>query len=246
MKTRILLAAALLAGAQLVHAAENAGTPADWPMPMHVPGPYGMLLGDRLESAFTDGHESYAWDLQGWYGGDYQRLRFKTEGEGEHGESPEDAELQLLYSRLFAPYWEWQLGLRHDFEPGDGRSFAVAGIQGAAPYEFEVDAGLYLSEDGDLSLRFEAEYDLLLTQRLVLQPRLELDAALNDAREFGVARGLNGSELGLRLRYELRREFAPYVGLEWERAYGATAGLVRADGGDASEIAFVAGVRFWF
>lgn len=242
----ILLITAALAAAGSAAGAEQAGTPDDWELPMHVPGPYWMVLADRAEAGFSDDEDGYAWDVQGWYGGDFRRLRFKTEGEGEQGESPADAEVQLLFSRLFAPYWEWQLGVRHDFEPGSGRSHFVAGVQGEAPYRFEVDAALFASEDGDVSARFEAEYDLRITQRLVLQPRLEVSAAFSDVRELGIARGFNSSELGVRLRYELRREVAPYFGIEWSRQYGGTADLARAAGEHTSATSVVAGLRLWF
>lgn len=221
---------------------EPAGTPDDWPMPVMDDHNYGMLLIDRAESALEDGGE-YTWDLQGWYGGDRNRAWLKTEGEGEWGGST-DAELQLLFGRMFAPYWDWQAGVRQDF--GSERSHLVLGVQGVAPYEFEIDAALFLSEKGDLSARLEAEYELLLTQRLVLQPRLEIEAALSDDRAAGTGSGLNHGELGLRLRYEIRREIAPYVGLSWERSYGDARDLARLEGEDSSKVAVVAGIRAWF
>lgn len=227
----------LLLAVAPVAADERAGTPDDWPAPMPDPGPFWMVQGDRLESTVAESHDSYAWELQGWYGHDRQRLRWKSDGEGEWGGRPESAELQILYSRLFSPYWEWQVGVRQDFRPGDGRSFAVAGLQGVAPYQFEIDAAMFVSDDGDVSLRFEAEYDLLLTQRLVLQPRVELAAALSDVAATGEQGGDVDAELGLRLRYEIRRELAPYIGAAYEREMG---------GNGHSEVALVAGLRFWF
>lgn len=221
-----------------VAADERAGTPADWPPPMHDPGPFWMVRGDRLESTLDETSNSFTWDLQGWYGYDRQRLHFKSEGEGEWGERVADAELQLLYSRLIAPYWEWQLGIRHDLRPDDGRSFAVLGVQGMAPYQFEIDTALFVSEDGDLSARFEAEYDLLITQKLILQPRLEVDAAFSDVVELGIRGGDVGAEIGLRLRYELRRELAPYLGFSVERR--------QDERGSHTESAFIAGLHFWF
>ncbi|MGB5579745.1 MAG: copper resistance protein B [Woeseia sp.] len=238
IKTSALTPGLLLLVAVAAAADERAGTPADWPAPMPAPGPFWMVQGDRLESTVAESGDSYAWELQGWYGYDRQRLRWKTDGEGEWGERPEAAELQLLYSKLFAPYWEWQLGVRNDFRPGDGRLFAVAGLQGTAPYQFEIDSALFVSEDGDLSVRFEAEYDLLITQRLVLQPRLELNLSLSDVVETGEQSGDIGSEIGLRLRYELRRELAPYAGVSFERVDDA--------GGSQSDVALVAGLHFWF
>lgn len=236
-----LLAPLLLAWmliASPASADERAGTPADWPPPMHDPGPFWMVRGDRLESTLGETDNSYTWDLQGWYGYDRRRLHFKSEGEGEWGKRNDDAQLQLLYSQLMAPYWEWQLGIRHDFRPADGRSFVVAGLQGLAPYLFEIDTALFLSEDGDLSARFEAEYDLLITQKLILQPRFEADLAFSDVAALGIRSGDYGAGLGLRLRYELRREFAPYLGFRLERQ--------RDMQGRRSESAFIAGLHFWF
>lgn len=227
-------------------AAEQAGTPDDWDMPMHKPGPFWVLLGDRAETGFSDGQDSYTLDIQGWYGYDWNRLRWKMEGEGIQGESPESAEVQLLFSRMFATYWEWQVGVRHDFEPGPARNHFVAGVQGSTPYEFEIDTAVFVSEDGDVSARLEAEYDLLLTQRLILQPRLEINAALSDVPAFDTGRGINNSELGLRLRYEFRREFAPYIGISWLQRYGDTADLLRQEGEDTSVTSVVVGIRFWF
>ncbi|MGB5347585.1 MAG: copper resistance protein B [Woeseia sp.] len=217
---------------------ERAGTPDDWPPPMHDPGPFWMVQGDRFESTLGESGNHYSWDLQGWYGYDRRRLRFKSEGEGEWGERSDDAELQLLYSQLVAPYWEWQLGIRHDFRPADGRSFAVAGLQGMAPYLFEIDAAFFLSQDGDLSARFEAEYDLLITQKLILQPRFEADLAFSDVAALGIRGGDFGTGLGLRLRYELRREIAPYLGFSLERRRDAL--------GTRTDNAFIAGLHFWF
>ncbi|MBT8085851.1 MAG: copper resistance protein B [Woeseia sp.] len=222
-------------------AAKQAGTPDDWEMPMHKPGPFWMLLGDRLESGFADGTDRYAWDVQGWYGYDFNRLRFKTEGEGEHGRSPEDAEVQLLFSRLFAPFWEWQVGVRRDVATGSGRSHVVAGIQGQAPYRFEVDVAIFVSEDGDTSGRAEVEYDLRLTQRLVLQPRVELNVSWSDVSELGITRGFNSAEAGVRVRYEVQREFAPYFGITWQKR-----NRIAGDAGESSTASLLLGVRAWF
>lgn len=238
--------AALTLLAATVHAYEPAGTPDDWPMPMMGNHPYGMLMSDRFEVGFADEADTYVWDVQGWYGGDGDRWWLKTEGEGEQGEPPDDAELQLLFSRMFAPFWDWQVGVRHDFRPRPDRSHLVLGVQGVAPYEFEIDAALFLSDQGDVTGRFEAEYDLRITQRLILQPRFELNAAFSDDTEIGLASGINATELGLRLRYELRRELAPYVGIAWERAHGGTADLARAEDESTSSTSLVIGVRAWF
>lgn len=225
---------------------EPAGTPDDWPNPIPDKEPYWMVLVDRLEARFADEFDSYVWDMQGWYGGDYKRLWIKTEGEGEQGESPENAELQALYSRRFAPFWDWQLGVRHDFEPRPDRTHLVLGLQGVVPYEFEWDSALFLSNEGDLTARLEVEYDLRITQRLIIQPRLELNAAASDIPELDLGSGVNNSELGLRLRYEISRELAPYIGVAWEQRYGDTKDFARQAGEPASVTSFVVGIHGWF
>ena len=207
---------------------------------------FGMLMADRLEAGFADEADTYLWDVQGWYGGDRDRWWVKSEGEGELGHSPEAAELQVLFGRMFAPFWDWQVGVRHDFRPRPDRTHLVLGVQGVAPYEFEIDTALFLSDQGDLSGRLEAEYEIRITQRLVLQPRFELNAALSDDRETGLADGLNSTELGLRLRYEIERELAPYIGVAWEQQYGGTADLARAQGEPTSLTSVVIGLRAWF
>lgn len=206
-----------------------------------------FIQGERLEYRSNEGAPLFLWDGQGWWGGDRDKLWLKTEGEYSFDEDAfEDAEVQALWSRAFARYFDLQAGLRHDFAPGDDRTFGVIGVQGLAPYLFEVDAAAFVSDDGDLSAQVELEYELLLTQRLILQPRTELNLAVQDVPENGVGSGLSTAELGARLRYEIKREFAPYVGVSWERTVGETADFARADGEDPSSVSFVAGVRFWF
>ncbi|RME61879.1 MAG: copper resistance protein B, partial [Alphaproteobacteria bacterium] len=139
-----------------------------------------------------------------------------------------------------------QAGVRHDFEPDPSRTFGVIGIQGLAPYWFEIDAAAFISGDGDVSARIEAEYELLLTQRLILQPRVELNFAVQEVEELGIGSGLSIAEAGLRLRYEIDRQFAPYVGFSWNRKIGDTADFARADGEDVGALSFVAGLRMWF
>ncbi len=236
---------AALTAALQAPAYDPAGTPDDWPSPMHHTH-YGMLLGDRVETRFADEVDGYVWDVQGWYGSGRNRAWVKTEGEGEFGHTPESAELQLLYSRLIAPFWDWQVGLRHDFSPNPELTHAVLGIQGVVPYEFELDSALFIDEDGEVTARLEVEYNVNITQRLVLQPRLELNAAFSDIPQVDRGSGLNATELGLRLRYQVRREFAPYIGISWERLHGETRDIARRAGEPASITAVVAGVRFWF
>lgn len=204
---------------------------------------FGFTQGERVE--YVEADEHVLWDIQGRYGGDYHRLWWKTEGTLEDG-STEDAELQLLYSRAWTAYFDLQFGIRYeDFESADRLSI-VAGTQGMAPYRFEVDAAAFLSEDGDLSVRAEVERDLMLGGRLILQPRAELQVAFSDVPEIGVGSGVSELSVGLRLRYEYTRKLAPYIGVEWESAFGDTADILEAAGLESDEASFVVGVRFWF
>ena len=246
-----LCGALLLAAGAAVARANGAGdVPADWPHAHEDDHPFGYFLVDRFEYRDDEGPNHLLWDAQGWYGGDYRRLWLKAEGEQPVSDSNGEAELQALYGQLVAPYRDVQAGLRYDRVFGSGRdrdrAFGVLGIQGTAPYRFETDAALFVSEDGDLSLRAEFEYELLLTQRLILQPRVEINAAAQRVRAWGIGRGINDVQLGLRLRYEIRREFAPYLGVEWTRKLGDTADIARDEGEEVSVPALVAGVRLWF
>ncbi|MEH3108021.1 MAG: copper resistance protein B [Sphingomonas fennica] len=198
------------------------------------------------EARVGQGRDGYRWDGEGWYGGDIHRAVVKSEGEGDFGGRPEAAEVQALYSRAIGPYFDVQAGVRHDLRPSPDRTYATIGVEGLAPYWFEVEAALFLSTRGDVSGRLEAWYDQRLTQRLVLQPRAELNLAAQDDAATRVGRGLASAELGLRLRYEVAREFAPYVGLSWEARTGRSARLARAAGDDPRVLGLVGGVRFWF
>jgi len=217
----------------------------------HGGGLHYLFAADRFEFRSDDGDKGFLWDLQGWYGGDLHRLWLKSEGEYESGrdEEPsgvEGAEIQALYGRAVARYFDLQMGIRHDLEPSPSRTYAVLGVQGLAPQWFEVDGALFLSDEGDLSARVEVEYDLLLTQRLVFQPRAEVTAAAQDVPELGLGSGISSLAFGARLRYEIRPEFAPYVGVSWNETFGGTADFARADGGSPRASAFVAGFRFWY
>lgn len=211
----------------------------------------GMVMIERLEARLPaeGGDTGYVWDAQAWYGGDINRFVLKTEGEGvfggEFGGALEDAEIQALYSRAIGPFFDLQAGVRFDPEP-DSRTHAVIGIQGLAPYMFHVDGALFLSDRGDLTARLEAEYDQKITQALILQPRVELEMAAQDIPEREIGAGLTKIEPGLRLRYEIIREFAPYVGVEYEAKLGQTADLARAKGEDPDGFKFLIGLRAWF
>jgi copper resistance protein B len=211
----------------------------------HGDFPVFWFQGDRLETQVRDGADHYLWDIQGYYGGPTSRLWFKSEGEGAWGNAPEDAEVQALYARAFKPFWDLQAGIRHDIA-GPDTTHAVIGVQGLAPYMFEVDAALFLSTRGDLTARIEAEIDQRITQRLILQPRIEANLAAQDIPELGVGAGLDQIEAGARLRYEIRREFAPYIGIEQSWRTGKGADFARARGEDPSTTSLIAGIRFWF
>lgn len=207
-----------------------------------------QILGNRLEQRIQKGDDVALFDFQGWIGTDYDKLWVKSEGEYNTSQSDlETTSLDVLYSRNISPFWDVQAGYRHDFIPdNDDRNFAALGLQGLAPYWFEIDATAYLSDEGKASAVIEAEYELLLTQKLVLQPRFETEIAVQDVEEYNIGSGITGFETGLRLRYEFSRKFAPYVGISWEQNVGETKNLIQNDGGDTSNTAFVTGIRFWF
>ena len=206
----------------------------------------GRILFDRLEWSSGEGSETFAWDADAWYGSDYHRVWFKTEGEAEFGHGVEAAEVQLLYSRPVTPFFDLQTGLRYDIEPDGGPAYAVLGVQGLAPYWFEVDAAAFLSDDGDLTARFEAEYDKRITNELILQPHAEVEIAAGDIPEREIGGGLSSIEIGLRLRYQFIPEFAPYVGVSYERSFGGTADFARARGDDTAAVRVLFGIRTWF
>lgn len=211
----------------------------------HGDFPVFWFQGDRLETQLRKGRDAYLWDVQGYYGGPTQRLWFKSEGEGRFGDRAEDAEFQALYSRAIAPFWDLQAGIRQDVA-GPATTHAVIGIQGLAPYRFEVDAALFLSHRGDVTARIEAELDQRVAQRLILQPRIELNLAAQDIARLGVGAGIDKVEVGVRLRYEFAREFAPYFGVEQGWRLGRSADFARAAGDDPCVTNYVVGIRFWF
>ena len=212
---------------------------------MHQGGTHFLFVADELEWQDADDGSSLAWDINGWLGGDIDRLAFRSEGERTNGHT-EEAELQLLWSHAIGPWWETVAGIRQDFKPGAPQTWAAFGVQGMPLYGLETEATGFLGEGGQTALRLEAEYDILLTQRWVLQPTVELNLhGRNDARR-GVGSGLSDAGFGLRLRYEINRQLAPYLGVTWNRSYGETADLLRAEGDESEEARMVAGIRFWF
>ena len=205
---------------------------------------FSKFMLDRLEFSPKNGG-SYHWQAEGWIGGDINRLALRSEGEGSSDEGAEDVEVQALYSRALDPWWNVVAGVRHDFRPGPQRSYAVVGIEGLAPYWFELEAQAFLSDKGDAHVRLEGEYDQRITQKLILQPSAELSIAAQDVPELGIGSGFSDIELGLRLRYEIKRGFAPYVGVKWERKLGGTAHYARDAGEGVASTMVVFGIRFW-
>lgn len=204
----------------------------------------GTLLFDRFE-AWNDHGGGQAWEAQGWIGTDAHKLWLRSEGEREDGRTAA-ADIELLYGRPLARWWDVVAGVRHETRPGPARTAAALGVIGVAPYKFEVEATGYLDASGRLSAQVEAEYDVLLTNRLILQPLIEAEWHARDDRDRGIGAGLSTIEAGVRLRYEITRRFAPYVGIVHERSFGDTADLRRDEGEAAEDTRVVAGLRFWF
>jgi len=206
-----------------------------------------LLMADRFEFTQHDDSDVLQWELQGWIGKDAHKLWMKSEGERDRdADNTEAAELQLLYSHAIAPYWDVQAGLRHDDGDAGTVSYAAFGVLGLAPYWFETDAAVFLSDTGKWSARLEVEYELRFTQRLILQPRLELNYAFSDDSAAATLQGFNENSLGLRLRYEFLREVAPYIGVEWWQARGATGSALQLAGRERNEARVVAGLRLWY
>lgn len=234
----------LLAVATLPHAqAQDAEIPVGLPAHPMLEDPFNRsLLFDELEMHESD---ELAWDATFWAGRSFDKLAVRTEGETSGGDT-ERAELELLWAHSVARWWDVVAGARADFEPGPTESWAAFGVQGLAPHRFELEATAYVGDGGATAARFEGEYELLITQRLILQPQLELNWYGQSDPERGLGPGLSTGEVALRLRYELRREVAPYVGLVRERRYGATADAARANGEDPDDTRLVAGLRLRF
>ena len=207
---------------------------------------FAQIMFNLAEVQVRNGRDGYRWDGQAWFGADLDRLVIKTEGEGVFREGIESAEVQALYSRAIDPYFNVQIGVRHDFQPTPSRTYATIGIEGLAPYWFEVEGALFLSNKGDILGRLEGYYDQRITQRLILQPRVELNFAAQNVPENRIGVGLSDVELGLRLRYEISRKFAPYVGVSYEAKTGRTASYARVEGKKTTSGSLVAGVHFWF
>jgi copper resistance protein B len=214
-------------------------------MDMADNAPLGMLLIDQLE--YTNGKDAngFSWEAEGWYGNDANKLWLRTEGDRSSGKL-EDADLEAFWNHNVATFWSTQLGVRHDFGEGPARTWAALGVQGLAPYWFELEASAYAGDAGRTAARLRAEYELLITQRLIFQPDFELNFYGKDDPARRVGSGLSDAQLGLRLRYEFSRQFAPYIGVSWVRRMGTTADYVREDHQPVLDRQLLVGIRAWF
>jgi len=221
-----------------------------WPKPVDDTHPYTFVLVDVLEYR-PKGHDSdIRWDIEGWRGGDFNRVWFKSEGVRNTIKADYDIDFQLLYGRFVRRSYDFQVGVRLQAQKSLGRNVArpqaVIALQGLVPYNYDIEAEMFISHKGDVSGRFKATNDLLITQRLILQPRFETNLAIQKVERFTTGRGLNDLELGFRLRYEIQRKFAPYVGVSFERSFFSTADLVRQEGDDPRQVRLVMGVRVFY
>jgi copper resistance protein B len=229
----------------LTDADRAAAMPPPHDHPVHDNPVETYTLFNRLEGWDANPGTGVHWEGRSWIGTDLNRLWLRTEGTIRDGRL-DDADLEVLYGHSVSAWWDVLGGIRHDFKPGESQDFAAIGVQGVAPYKFEVAATAYIGQGGQTAARLEGEYELLFTNRLILQPLVEVNFYGQDDARRGIGSGLSTVEAGLRLRYEVTRRFAPYIGVVQERAYGSTASLRRALGEDPNETRVVAGARIWF
>ncbi len=214
-------------------------------MDMADNAPLGMLLIDQLEAFRDRDANGQSWEAEGWYGNDENKLWVRTEGERSRG-TLEDGDLEAFWNHNIATYWSTQLGGRQDLGEGPNRSWAAFGVQGLAPYWFEVEATGYVGASGRTAARLRADYDMLFTQRVILQPEAEINLYGENDPQRRIGSGVSDVQFGLRLRYEIRRQFAPYIGVNWVRRIGTTADYARQDHQPILDRQIVAGVRIWF
>jgi copper resistance protein B len=203
------------------------------------------LMIDQLEYQFGDGDNALAWDAQGWVGKDLNKLWIKSEGAYQDSQIDEN-ELQLLYSRAVAPFWDAQIGWRGNLEPTPSRNWLAVGVEGLAPYFFDIEASAFLGENGRTAARLKVAYEFLFTQKLILTPEVEVNLYGKDDPAATIGSGFSNIETGLRLRYEIQRELAPYIGINWNHLFGDTADYAEVEGQDADSVQFVIGIKSWF
>jgi copper resistance protein B len=213
-------------------------------MAMDDNGTFGMVMLDQFEWRKVDREDALATQADAWYGNDYNKAWFKAEGEIIGGEY--EGRTELLWDRVVSRWFNLQAGIRHDLDEGPSRSWLAFGVQGLAPYWLEIEATAYVGDAGRTALRFSGEYEVLFTQRLILQPEVDVDIYGKDDPKNGIGAGLSEAEFALRLRYEIRREFAPYVGVVWSRRFRDTADFARREGLSKEDFELTAGIRAWF
>jgi copper resistance protein B len=211
---------------------------------VHDRAVHSFVLFDRLEWQAAGGGSGGQWDSSGWIGRDLDRLWFRTEGEGEDGRIS-GADAHVLYGRAIARWWDVVIGIRQDVRPGPAQTWTAIGVQGLAPYWFEVEATGYVGAAGRTHARLEVKYELLVTNRAILQPLIEVEIYGKDDPERQIGAGLSSADIGVRVRYEVKRELAAYLGVLWSRTFFGTADLARASGQEPNHTRLVAGVRFW-
>jgi copper resistance protein B len=212
---------------------------------VHDTAIHSFVLFDRLEWQTTRVGRGLVIDSEGWIGGDRDRLWFRAEGDG-NARGVDQANVDVLYGRMFARWWDVVAGVRQDVAPGPARTWAAIGVQGLAPYWFEVDATAYVSASGRVRVRFDVEYELRLSNRLIVQPRIDATVLGTPDRERGLDAGLGMVDAGIRVRYEIRRQFAPYIGVAWHDARGQTVDVTDVAGESSRGARLVTGVRMWF
>lgn len=206
---------------------------------------HSLVIIDQLEIWNASPGIGLGWDVVAWIGSDVNRLWLRSEGDYVDS-SLESAELEVLGGHSIAPWWDLVAGIRHDFKPGQSQDFFALGMMGLSPYKFETDITLYVGDSGQTAARLQFEYETLFTNRLILQPKLELNFYGKDDPERGIGSGLSTASFGLRLRYEITRQFAPYLGVTWDKTFGQTADYLRSEGESSAELNVLAGVRVWF
>jgi copper resistance protein B len=234
---------ALLHTSPLMAADSEQDERAPFGMPMHDDMSLFHLLMEQLEYGVGD-DGLFRWDGQAWYGNDSRKLWLKSEGEISNGEF-EHGRHEVLYDRPISTFFDLQAGLRADIDDNPGRSWFAFGVQGLAPNFFHVSATAYAGSSGHFAGNAEASFDLLLTQRLILQPKAELDLYTKSDPARGIGSGFSSFEGGVRLRYEITRKFAPYIGVNYEQKFGGTKRFAIANGEDPDSLRFVFGVRAW-
>jgi copper resistance protein B len=212
---------------------------------VHGTSTHSFVVFDHLEWQTGANAGALAFEARGWVGGDVSRMWFRTAGTGTDGRM-DDAMAEVFYGRAFARWWDVVAGVRQDVEPGPARTWAAVGIQGLAPYWFEVDVTAYIGESWRTQLHLSTDYDVLLTNRLILQPSAALETFGKADPTRNIGAGLSSVEAGVRVRYEIRREFAPYAGIAWQWRTGETADLARATGDPVRDTRVVIGARVWF